>query len=125
VGFSRRRLAAGGSTLHPGKAGFTGALAASDAAVDALLEQAGALRAGSIEELFDMAMTFGGQPLGVRQEDVAEAIVAAAATCPSKPVLAVLVGREGQPAPGATGAGVTLPPGEVLPRTGRTAYLPL
>jgi acetyl coenzyme A synthetase (ADP forming)-like protein len=36
----------------------TGALAASDAAVDAMLRQAGALRASSIEELFDMAMAF-------------------------------------------------------------------
>ncbi len=36
----------------------TGALAASDVAVDALLAQAGVLRAGSIEELFDMAMAF-------------------------------------------------------------------
>ena len=36
----------------------TGALAASDAAVDALLTQAGVLRAGTIEELFDMAMAF-------------------------------------------------------------------
>jgi acetyl coenzyme A synthetase (ADP forming)-like protein len=36
----------------------TGALAASDAAVDALLAQAGVLRAGSIEELFDLAMGF-------------------------------------------------------------------
>jgi acetate---CoA ligase (ADP-forming) len=34
----------------------TGALAASDAAVDALLAQAGVLRAGTIEELFDLAM---------------------------------------------------------------------
>jgi acetyl coenzyme A synthetase (ADP forming)-like protein len=41
----------------------TGALAASDAAVDALLAQAGALRAGSVEELFDIAMAFAGQPL--------------------------------------------------------------
>jgi acyl-CoA synthetase (NDP forming) len=41
----------------------TGALAASDAAVDALLMQAGVLRASSIEELFDMAMGFGRQPL--------------------------------------------------------------
>jgi acetyl coenzyme A synthetase (ADP forming)-like protein len=37
----------------------TGALAASNAAVDALLAQAGVLRAGSVEELFDMAMAFG------------------------------------------------------------------
>ena len=37
----------------------TGALAASDTAVDALLTQAGVLRAGTIEELFDMAMAFG------------------------------------------------------------------
>jgi acetyltransferase len=36
----------------------TGALAASESAVDALLQQAGVLRAGSIEELFDMAMAF-------------------------------------------------------------------
>jgi acetate---CoA ligase (ADP-forming) len=41
----------------------TGALAASDVAVDALMAQAGVLRAGSIEELFDMAMAFGEQPL--------------------------------------------------------------
>lgn len=165
----------------------TGALAASDAAVDALLAQAGALRAGSVEELFDIAMAFTGQPLprsrrtavvtnaggpgilaadaleaqglvlgelgaatvqalaplfpteasirnpldmiasatpsgyrhsleallgdeqidsvvaifvpplGVRQEDVAEAIVAATRTRPDKPVIAVLMGREGLP----------------------------
>jgi acetyl coenzyme A synthetase (ADP forming)-like protein len=36
----------------------TGALAASDSAVDALLAQAGVLRAESIEALFDMAMAF-------------------------------------------------------------------
>ena len=36
----------------------TGALAASDELVDALIEQAGALRARSMEELFDMAMAF-------------------------------------------------------------------
>ena len=36
----------------------TGALAASDTAVDALLAQTGVLRAASIEELFDMAMAF-------------------------------------------------------------------
>jgi len=165
----------------------TGALAASDVAIDALLKQAGVLRAGSIEELFDLAMAFGGQPLprsrrvavvtnsggpgilaadaldangmvvadlaaetvarlkpllpeeaslrnpldmvasatpsgyraaldallsdagiagvmaifvpplGVRQEDVAEAIVAAKAGHPDKPVLAVLMGRQGLP----------------------------
>ena len=39
----------------------TGALAASDAAVDALLAQAGVLRASSVEELFDMAIAFGGE----------------------------------------------------------------
>lgn len=165
----------------------TGALAASDAAVDALLAQAGVLRAGSVEELFDLAMAFGGQslpasrrsavvtnsggpgilaadaletvgveladlsaetvnrirplfpeeaslrnpldmiasatpsgyrtalgallddpqvdsalaifvpPLGVRQQDVAEAIAAAAAARPDKPVFAVLMGRQGLP----------------------------
>jgi acetyl coenzyme A synthetase (ADP forming)-like protein len=36
----------------------TGALAASDASVGALLAQAGVLRAASIEELFDLAMAF-------------------------------------------------------------------
>ena len=41
----------------------TGALAASDAAVDAMLAQAGVLRAGTVEELFDYAMAFSGQPL--------------------------------------------------------------
>jgi acetyltransferase len=44
-------------------ASHTGALAASDAAVDALLTQAGVLRASSMEELFDMAMAFNGPPL--------------------------------------------------------------
>jgi acetyltransferase len=168
-------------------ASHTGALAASDLAVDALLAQAGVLRAGSVEELFDMAIAFGVAalprsrrtavltnsggpgilladalepyqlqlvelhpstvaklqtvlpaeaslrnpldmiasanptsyrmtlealladpnidaaisifvpPLGVQQTDVAEAVVAAAATTPDKPVLAVLMGREGLP----------------------------
>jgi acetate---CoA ligase (ADP-forming) len=165
----------------------TGALAANDVAVEALLTQAGVLRAGSVEELFDMAMGFGVHtmprsrrtavltnaggpgilaadametqglqlvdlspatvealrplfpaeasirnpldmiasanaagykaaltafladpaidavipifvpPFGVRQEDVAEAIVSAARTEPGKPMLAVLMGREGLP----------------------------
>jgi acetyl coenzyme A synthetase (ADP forming)-like protein len=165
----------------------TGALAASDSAVDALMTQAGVLRASTIEELFDMAMAFearalprsrrtavltnaGGPgilaadameaagldlvelsvstveklrplfpaeasirnpldmiasatpsgyntamsallsdpnidavipifvpPLGIRQQDVAEAIVRAAAGQNDKPVLAVLMGREGLP----------------------------
>jgi len=44
-------------------ASHTGALAASDVAVDALLAQAGVQRAESIEELFDMAMAFTGRPL--------------------------------------------------------------
>lgn len=165
----------------------TGALAANDVAIDALLTQAGVLRAASIEELFDMAMAFGVSarprsrrtavltnaggpgilaadaleaegldlvelspttvkalrplfppeasirnpldmiasatpagykaaltafladpnidavvpifipPFGVRAEDVAEAIVSAGETCPEKPMLAVLMGREGLP----------------------------
>jgi acetate---CoA ligase (ADP-forming) len=165
----------------------TGALAASDVAVDALMTQAGVLRAASIEELFDMAMAFesralprsrrtavltnaGGPgimaadelercgldlvelgagtvaelakilpseaslrnpldmiasaqpknyaaalaamlrdpdvdavlpifipPFAIRQEDVAQALVAGAAVDPSKPVVAVLMGREGLP----------------------------
>ncbi len=165
----------------------TGALAASDTAVDAMLAQAGVLRANSIEDLFDMAMGFGARarprsrrtavltnaggpgilaadaietqgldlvelspatvealrplfppeasirnpldmiasatpagykaaltafladpnidavvpifvpPFGVRQEDVAEAIVSAAQTRPEKPLLAVLMGLKGLP----------------------------
>ncbi len=165
----------------------TGALAADDVAVEAMLAQAGVLRAGTVEELFDMAMAFGVRamprsrrtavltnaggpgilaadametqglqlvdlspatvealrplfpaeasirnpldmiasanaagykaaltafladpaidavvpifvpPFGVRQEDVAEAIVSAAMTEPSKPMLAVLMGRKGLP----------------------------
>lgn len=168
-------------------ASHTGALAASDTAVDALMAQAGVLRAGSVEELFDLAMAFSGQPLprgrrvavvtnsggpgilaadalethgvtvaeldpttvtrlkplfpeeaslrnpldmiasatpagyraalgallddpgidavvpifvpplGIRQADVAEAIVAARAERPDKPLLAVLMGRQGLP----------------------------
>lgn len=178
----RSRAGARAATSH------TGALAASDTAVDALLTQAGVLRASTIEELFDMAMGFesrvlprsrrtavltnaGGPgilaadametcgldlvdlgtdtveklrplfpaeasirnpldmiasatpagyrtamsallddpaidtvvpifvpPFGIRQEDVAEAIVGAAATHPEKAVFAVLMGREGLPA---------------------------
>ena len=165
----------------------TGALAASDIAVDAMLTQAGVLRANSVEELFDMAMGFGVvarprsrrtavltnaggpgilaadaleahglelvelspatvealrplfppeasirnpldmiasatpagyqaaltafladpcidavvplfvPPFGVKQEDVAEAIVSAARSRPDKPMLAVLMGLEGLP----------------------------
>jgi acetyl coenzyme A synthetase (ADP forming)-like protein len=165
----------------------TGALAVSDVAVDALLAQAGVMRASTIEELFDMAMAFetrvlprsrrtavltnaGGPgiiaadaldgcgldivdlapptverlrllfpaeasirnpldmiasatptgyeaamtalladpavdavvpifvpPFGIKQEDVADAIRSAAASAPDKPVLAVLMGREGLP----------------------------
>jgi acetyltransferase len=165
----------------------TGALAASDASIAALLQQAGVLRAGSMEELFDMAIAFGAvsmpatrrtailtnaggpgilaadalsacgvelprleddtvarlaailpaeaslrnpldmiasarpqsyrtalealladsgidsvvamfvPPMGVRQQDVAEAIVAAAAARPDKPVIAVLMGLHGLP----------------------------
>jgi len=41
----------------------TGALAASDAAVDALFAQAGVLRAESIEEMFDIAIAFSDRPL--------------------------------------------------------------
>ncbi len=41
----------------------TGAMAASDAAVDAMLTQAGVLRAGTVEELFELAMAFSGPPL--------------------------------------------------------------
>jgi acetyl coenzyme A synthetase (ADP forming)-like protein len=177
----RSRVGARAASSH------TGALAASDLAVDALLTQAGVLRAESIEELFDTAMAFTGRslprsgrtaivtnsggpgilaadaleahgldlvelqpatigklkplfpeeasirnpldmiasatpahyrtaldavlsdqnvdsalavfvpPLGVRQQDVAESIVAVAANHVQKPMLAVLMGREGLP----------------------------
>ena len=53
----RSRVGARAASSH------TGALAASDVAVDALLTQAGVLRAESIEELFDMAMAFTGRSL--------------------------------------------------------------
>ncbi|HEX5004091.1 MAG TPA: acetate--CoA ligase family protein [Gemmatimonadales bacterium] len=165
----------------------TGALAASDALVDAMMSQAGVIRAESVEELFDLAMAFSGErlprsrrtavltnsggpgilaadalerhavelpelatetverlrplfpeeaslrnpldmiasatppgyraaltallddpgvdsalaifvpPLGIRQADVAEAIASVAGAHPEKPVLAVLMGREGLP----------------------------
>jgi acetyl coenzyme A synthetase (ADP forming)-like protein len=177
----RSRAGARAATSH------TGALAASDTAVDALLTQAGVLRAATIEELFDMAMAFevralprsrrtavltnaGGPgilaadameacgldlvelsaptvdmlrplfpkeasirnpldmiasatpagyraamvalladpavdlvvpifvpPFGIKQEDVAEAIVGAALSRTDKPVISVLMGREGLP----------------------------
>ena len=166
----------------------TGALAASDSAVDAMLRQTGVQRAATVEDLFDIAMAFearslpksrrtavltnaGGPgilaadalsgagivmaelsdstvaalrpilpaeasirnpldmvasatpssyakaltalladtnidvvvpifvpPYGIRQEDVADAIVTAARTERTKPILAVLMGREGLPA---------------------------
>jgi acetyltransferase len=44
-------------------ASHTGALAGLDAATDALFEQCGVLRVGSIEELFDIAIAFEKQPL--------------------------------------------------------------
>jgi acetate---CoA ligase (ADP-forming) len=165
----------------------TGALAGTDAAIDALFAQSGAIRVDTVEELFDLAMAFSYQPiprgnrvaivtnaggpgiiiadaceahgldvadlspetrahlaahfpeeaslqnpidmiasatprsyriaveavladpqidaviatfvppLGIRQEDVAEAIVGAASGSHEKPVLAVLMGREGLP----------------------------
>ncbi len=165
----------------------TGAMAGTDIATDALLAQCGVIRVDTVEELFDLAMAFSGQPLpagprvaivtnaggpgiiiadaceahglevgeltpetrerlwealpeeasvanpvdmiasatptsyrrvletvlddpgidaviatfvpplGVRQQDVAEAIVEVAARQDEKPVLAVLMGREGLP----------------------------
>jgi acetyltransferase len=178
-----------GRSLAGGRAAssHTGALAASDSAVDAMLAQAGVLRAATVEELFDMAIGFGVRarprsrrtavltnaggpgilaadaletqglelvdlspatiealrplfpaeasirnpldmiasatpagyktaltailadpaidavvpifvpPFGIRQQDVAEAIVSAAATHPEKPMLAVLMGTAGLP----------------------------
>ncbi|MEX2530441.1 MAG: acetate--CoA ligase family protein [Gemmatimonadota bacterium] len=56
--------------VKPGRTGreagtgswHTGELASGDAAVDALLEQCGVLRAHTVEELFDLAMAFGTLP---------------------------------------------------------------
>lgn len=53
----RSRIGANAAASH------TGALAASDVAVDALLAQAGVLRASTMEELFDMAIAFGSRAL--------------------------------------------------------------
>jgi acetyl coenzyme A synthetase (ADP forming)-like protein len=44
-------------------ASHTGALASTDLATDAIIAQAGAIRAQTVEELFDLAMAFSNQPL--------------------------------------------------------------
>ena len=44
-------------------ASHTGALAATDLATDAIIAQTGAIRAQTVEELFDLAMAFANQPL--------------------------------------------------------------
>ncbi len=44
-------------------ASHTGALAGTELATDALIAQAGAIRAQTVEELFDLAMAFANQPL--------------------------------------------------------------
>jgi acetyl coenzyme A synthetase (ADP forming)-like protein len=44
-------------------ASHTGALAGADLATDAIIAQAGAIRAQTVEELFDLAMAFSNQPL--------------------------------------------------------------
>ena len=44
-------------------ASHTGALAQTDLATDAIIRQAGAIRAQTVEELFDLAMAFSNQPL--------------------------------------------------------------
>lgn len=44
-------------------ASHTGAIAGTDVAVDALLDQCGVLRADSVEDLFDQALVFASQPL--------------------------------------------------------------
>jgi acyl-CoA synthetase (NDP forming) len=54
-----------GRTLAGARAAssHTGALAALDTATDALLDQCGVIRVGTVESLFDMAMAFGKLPL--------------------------------------------------------------
>jgi acetyltransferase len=49
------------------------------------------------DSVIDAALAIFVPPLGVRQQDVAEAIGSVAAAHPTKPVLAVLMGREGLP----------------------------
>jgi acetyl coenzyme A synthetase (ADP forming)-like protein len=44
-------------------ASHTGALAATDLAIDAIISQAGAMRVDTVQELFDLAMVFANQPL--------------------------------------------------------------
>jgi len=44
-------------------ASHTGAMAGTELATDAIIKQAGALRAETVEELFDLAMSFANQPL--------------------------------------------------------------
>ena len=56
-----------------------------------------ALTALLADPAVDAAMPIFVPPFGVKQEDVAEAIASAAATQPTKPVFAVLMGREGLP----------------------------
>ncbi|HUH12347.1 MAG TPA: acetate--CoA ligase family protein [Longimicrobiales bacterium] len=56
-----------------------------------------ALEAVLEDEHIDAAIAAFVPPLGIRQQDVAEAIVAARHHHPEKPVLAVLMGREGLP----------------------------
>ena len=55
----------GGRSAEGQRAAFshTGALAAGDAAVDALLRQAGVVRATTLEEMFDLALAFSSAPL--------------------------------------------------------------
>jgi acetyl coenzyme A synthetase (ADP forming)-like protein len=47
-------------------ASHTGALAGTELATDAIIAQAGAIRAQTVEELFDLAMAFANQPLPAR-----------------------------------------------------------
>jgi acetyltransferase len=83
------------TTLFPAEASFRNPLdmiasatpAGYRAALGALLEDPGV----------DSALAIFVPPLGIKQADVAEAVAAAAATVPDKPVLAVLMGREGLP----------------------------
>jgi len=58
VVFKGGRTAAGARAASS----HTGALAAGDVAVDALLEQAGCLRAGTLEEMFDLALALEASP---------------------------------------------------------------
>lgn len=87
----------------------TGALAGSDAAVDALFHQSGVIRTDTIEELFDTALLLGSQPI------------------PAGPRVGILTNAGGpgiMAADACESAGLTLPSLESKTLKGLRAFLP-